>query len=110
MREPGSHSYAAMGISQYSGNMKQQGNRTMTKSFALAASITMLAAISAPAFARNAQHAAPNARYWSETAGPSDRQQAVRAFDAFDAFDPAMAPQMVEPNAYRYHGGPKYND
>jgi hypothetical protein len=38
----------------------------------------------------------------------SSDQQVVHAYDAFD--DPAMATQMVEPDAYRYHGGPKYND
>jgi hypothetical protein len=32
----------------------------------------------------------------------------VHAFSAFD--DPAMATQMVEPEAHRYHGGPKSND
>jgi hypothetical protein len=32
----------------------------------------------------------------------------VQAYDAYD--DPAMAAAMVEPDAHRYHGGPKYND
>jgi hypothetical protein len=49
---------------------------------------------------------AMNTRYWPEATGPSD--QVVHAFSAFD--DPAMATQMVEPDAHRYHGGPKSND
>jgi hypothetical protein len=75
----------------------------MTKNLALAASVMMLVAISGQAFA---QTAAPNARYWPEATGPSDRQAAY----AFNAFDSMMATQTDEPNAYRYHGGPKYND
>ncbi len=63
----------------------------MTKNLALAASITMLIAISGQAFADTAS---------------SDRQ----VVNAFNAFDPAMASQTAEPNAYRYHGGPKSND
>jgi hypothetical protein len=80
--------------------MKQQGNRAMMKSFALAASMTMLVAISGQAFAATG---APNARYRPEAAGPSD-QQVVNAFDS------AMATQTDEPNAHRYRGGPKSND
>ena len=75
----------------------------MTKNLALVASIMMLAAISGQAFADTA---APTARYWPEATGPSDRQVVY----AFSAFDPAMATQTAEPNAYRYHGGPKSND
>jgi hypothetical protein len=75
----------------------------MTKNLALAASVMMLVAISGQAFA---QTAAPNARYWPEATGPSDRQTA----SAFNAFDSMTATQTDEPNAYRYHGGPKYND
>jgi len=75
----------------------------MTKNLALAASITMLIAISGQAFADTAS---PNARYWSNATGSSDRQ----VVNAFNAFDPAMAAQTAEPNAYRYHGGPKSND
>ena len=75
----------------------------MMKNFALAASITLIA-LSGQAFAATAK---PNPQYWSATAGPSDRRQAAYAYDAFD---PAMAAQIAEPNAYRYHGGPKYND
>ena len=70
------------------------------KNLALAASVMILVAISGQAFARTA---APNARYWSEATGPSDRQAAY-------ASDSMMATQTDEPDAYRYHGGPKYND
>jgi hypothetical protein len=76
----------------------------MTKNLALAASITMLIAISGQAFARAA---GSNTRYWPEATGRSDQQQAVHAFNAFDQ---PMATQTVEPNPYRYHGGPKSND
>jgi len=69
-----------------------QGNRAMTKNFALTASIVMLMTISGHAFA--------------ETVAPSD-QQAVYAFNAFDR---AAATDTHATNAYRYHGGPKYND
>jgi hypothetical protein len=77
--------------------------RNMTKNLALAASITMLTAISGQAFADTAS---PNARYWSNATDSSDRQ----VVNAFNAFDRAMAAQTAEPNAYRYHGGPKSND
>jgi hypothetical protein len=83
------------------GDLTRQGNRIM-KSLALAASVMMLVAISGQAFAKTA---AQNARDWSETTGPSNRQTA----NAYDAFDSTMA-TPDEPNAYRYHGGPKYND
>ena len=62
------------------------------KNLTLAASIMMLVAISGQAFA--------------ETATPSD-QQAVYAFNAFDR---AAATDTDATNAFRYHGGPKYND
>ena len=75
----------------------------MTRNLALAASTMMLAAISGQAFAGTA---APNARHRAEATGLSDRQ----VVHAFNAFDPAMATQTVEPNAHRYHGGPKSND
>jgi hypothetical protein len=73
----------------------------MTKNLALAASVVMLVAISGQASAQTVA-----ARYWSEATGPSDRQ----ATYAFNAFDSMMATQPNEPDAYRYHGGPKYND
>ena len=75
----------------------------MTKNLALAASITMLIAISGQAFADTAS---PSARYWSNATDFSDRQ----VVNALNGFDPAMAAQTAEPNAYRYHGGPKSND
>jgi hypothetical protein len=112
MREPGSHSCAAMRISAPSGILTQQGNRAMTKIFAIAASIMMLVAISGQASARAT---ASNAQYGPEATVFSD-QQAARAFnaynaynyDAYNAFDPAMP--MVAPNTHRYEGGPKTND
>ena len=71
----------------------------MMKSFALAASMTMLVAISGQAFAATDT---PNARYRPEATGPSDQQ-------VLNAFDSAMATQTDEPNAHRYCGGPKSN-
>ena len=76
----------------------------MTRNLALAASTMMLVAISGQAFARTT---GSNNQYRPEVANSLD-QQVVPAYDAFD--DPWMATQMAEPNAYRYHGGPKYND
>ncbi len=75
----------------------------MTKNLALAASIVMLAAISGQALAGAAT---PKARYWPATTAPLDRQVG----QAFNAFNSTMATQTVEPDAHRYHGGPKYND
>ena len=75
----------------------------MIKNFALTASIIAMVAISGQAFARAT---GSNTRYLPEVVTSSD--QAVSAYDAFD--NPAMAAQTVEPDAYRYHGGPKYND
>jgi hypothetical protein len=86
------------------GGYDTTGNRAMTtKNLALAASIMMLATISGQALAGTA---APKAQYWRAATGRSDHQ-AVRAFNAID---PPMATQTMEPNAHRYHGGPKYND
>jgi hypothetical protein len=93
-----------MRISAASGILIQQGNRTMMKKLALTASIIAMVAISGQAFARAT---GSNTRYLPEVTTSSD-PQVVSAYDAFD--NPAMAAQMVEPNAYRYHGGPKYND
>jgi hypothetical protein len=76
----------------------------MMKNIVLTASIITLVAISGQALARAT---GSNTRYWPQVANSSD-QQVVPAYDAFD--DPAIATQMVEPDAYRYHGGPKYND
>jgi hypothetical protein len=71
-----------------------------TKNLALAASMMMLATISGQALADTA---VPKAQYW-----PASNHQ--RALRAFNAIDPPMATQTIEPNAHRYHGGPKYND
>jgi hypothetical protein len=95
--------YAAMCISRQSWILTREGKRAMTKNLALAASVTMLIAISGQAFADTAPK---NVRYLPEATGLSDRQVVY----AFNAFDPAMATQTAEPNAYRYHGGPKSND
>jgi hypothetical protein len=73
----------------------------MMKNLALTASIITLVAISGQAFARAT---GSNTRYSPEAASSSD-QQVAHTFD-----DPAMVAQMVELDAYRYHGGPKYND
>jgi len=75
----------------------------MTKNLALAASIAMLMTISGQALAETA---APNAWYEPKAASPS-AEQAVYAVNAFDR---TVATETAEPNAYRYHGGPKSND
>ena len=46
-----------------------------------------------------------NTPYRPEVTGRSDRQVG----HAFNAFDPVVVTQTVEPNAHRYHGGPKSN-
>ena len=74
-----------------------------TKNLALAASITMLVAISGLASARAA---GSYTRDWPVASGSPDQQ--VR--HAFNASYPPMATQTVETNAHRYHGGPKSND
>jgi len=85
------------------GNSEQQGNRTMTKNLALAASIAMLMTISGQALAETA---APNAWYEPETTSPSARQAAYAA----NAFDRTVATGTTQSDAYHYHGGPKSND
>jgi hypothetical protein len=92
-----------MRISSPPGICYSQGNETMMKTLALTASIITMVAISGQAFARAT---GSNIRYWPEVA-TSSGQQVVSAYNAFD--DPT-ATQMVESDAYRYHGGPKYND
>ena len=74
----------------------------MMKKLALTASIITMVAISGQAFARAT---GSNTRYLPEAATSSDQVVSGYAFD-----NPAMAAQMAEPDAYRYHGGPKYND
>jgi hypothetical protein len=86
-----------------SGILTAQGKIVMMKNLALAASIMTLIAISGQAFADTAPK---NAQNLPEATSSSDRQ----VVDAFNAFDPAIATQTTEPNAYRYHGGPKSND
>jgi hypothetical protein len=73
------------------------------KNLTLAASVTMLVAISGLASAHAAES---TTRDWSATTSHSD--QHMRS--AFNASYPAMATQTVETNAHRYHGGPKSND
>jgi hypothetical protein len=68
----------------------------MRKNLVLAASITMLVAVSGLA---SAHVAGSYTRNWTVTTGRSD-QQVRRAFTT----------QTIEPNAHRYHGGPKSND
>ena len=75
----------------------------MMRNLALAASVMTLIAISGQAFADTAP---PSEPHWSEATGASDGQAA----DVFNAFDATGATQADEPNAYRYHGGPKSND
>jgi hypothetical protein len=83
----------------------------MMKTLALTASIIAMVAISGQAFARAT---GSNTQYWPAVDNSSDQQVVpnYNAYDAYahDAFDNPMAAQMAEPNAYRYHGGPKYND
>jgi hypothetical protein len=74
----------------------------MMKNLVLTASIIAMVAISGQAFARAT---GSNTRYLPEAATSSDQVVSAYAFD-----NPAMTAQMAEPEAYRYHGGPKYND
>jgi hypothetical protein len=73
------------------------------KNLTLAASITMLVAISGVASVRAAES---TARDWSATTGQTNQQMR----SAFNASYPAMTTQTFETNAHRYHGGPKSND
>jgi hypothetical protein len=75
----------------------------MTKNLALAASITMLVAISGLASAGAAES---YTRDRPAATGPSDQQ--VR--HAFNVSYPMIATKTVETNPHRYHGGPKSND
>jgi hypothetical protein len=74
-----------------------------TKNLALAASLSMLVAISGFASARAG---GTYTRDRPVATGRSDQQ--LR--HAFNASYPAMAAQTVDNNKYRYHGGPKSND
>jgi hypothetical protein len=73
------------------------------KTLALAASITMLVAISGLASARTT---GSHTRDWHLAAGRSDQQ----VQNALNGLDPTTATQTVDNNGYRYHGGPKSND
>jgi hypothetical protein len=100
MRDPSSHSYAPTRHILETGVMTQQRKQAMTtKDLALAASITMLVAISGLASASAAG---------SDPAATSRSNQQVRR--AFNAYYPATATETVDNNKYRYHGGPKVND
>ena len=73
------------------------------KNITLAASITMLVAISGLASAPAAES---TPRDWSATTRHSDQHLQ----SAFNASYLAMATQTFETNAQHYHGGPKSND
>ena len=68
----------------------------MTKTITLAASMMVLVAISGQALAGTAGDA------WHRSHA-STNPTAMRAYGA-------VAPATAEPNAHRYHGGPKVND
>ena len=69
----------------------------MTKTITLAASMMVLVAISGQALAGTAA-----ADAWHRSHA-STNPTAMRAYGA-------VAPATAEPNAHRYHGGPKVND
>ena len=75
----------------------------ITKNLALAASITMLVAVSGLA---SAGAAGSYTRDRPAATGRSGQQ--LR--HAFNASHPVIATQTVETNPHRYHGGPKSND
>jgi hypothetical protein len=85
------------------GNSEQQGNRTMTRKFALAASIAMLMTISGQALAE----AGPSNAWYEPEAASRSAGQAVYGVNAFDRI---MATETAAPDAHQYHGGPKSND
>jgi hypothetical protein len=75
--------------------MKDEGKRAM-KTITLAASMMVLVAISGQALAGTT--AADAAHRAHASASPT----AMHAYDA--------VPATAQPNAHRYHGGPKVND
>ena len=77
--------------------MKDEGKRALMKMITLAASMMALVAISGQASAGTAA-----ADAWHR-AHASANPTAMRAYDA-------VTPTTAEPNAHRYHGGPKVND
>jgi hypothetical protein len=76
--------------------MKER-KQAMIKTIALAASMMVLALISGQALAGTV---ASDARH---RAHASANPMTMRAYDA-------VAPTAAQPNAHRYHGGPKVND
>jgi hypothetical protein len=71
----------------------------MMKTITLAASMMVLFAILGQASAGTAATDAWHRAHAHASANPT----AMRAYDA-------VAPATAEPNAHRYHGGPKVND
>ena len=69
----------------------------MMKTIMSAASMMVLVAISGQALAGT------TAAYAAHRAHASTSPTAMHAYDA-------VAPAVAEPNAHRYHGGPKVND
>ena len=76
--------------------------KNLVKNLALDASMIALVTMSGQAFAGTAKRHA-----WTEATARSDGE-AVRAFNASHAM--MVAPTPTEPDAHRYHGGPKVND
>jgi hypothetical protein len=76
--------------------------KNLVKNLVLAAPMIALVAMSGQAFAGTAKRHA-----WTEATARSD-SEAARAFNASHAM--MVAPPAVEPDAHRYHGGPKVND
>jgi hypothetical protein len=102
MPEPCSQSYAAMRISPREGHDTARKKIMTRKNLALAASMIAPVTMSGQAFAGTAK---PHA--WTEATARSN-SEALRTFNASHAA--MVAPTPTEPDAHRYHGGPKVND
>jgi hypothetical protein len=102
MPEPCSQSYAAKHISPREGHDTTRKKIMTRKNLVLAASMIALVTMSGQAFAGTAK---PHA--WAEAPARSD-SEALRMFNASHAM--MVAPTPTEPDAHRYHGGPKVND
>ena len=76
--------------------------KNLVKNLALAASMIALVTMSGQAFAGSTK---PHA--WTEATARSN-SEAVRAFNPSHAT--MVAPTPTEPDAHRYHGGPKVNE
>jgi hypothetical protein len=76
--------------------------KNLVKNLVLAAPMIALVTMSGQAFAGTAKP-----RAWTEATARSN-SEAVRAFNASHAM--MAAPTPTEPDAHRYHGGPKVND